>query len=594
MNIYKLTTFLVVSVIVAILLASTLNSPSARVADNALAELPPTTVPNLNAPLAITPAKRDYLPIIFLNAPTDGFWSLYGNAATNPSVHFLGTTDNVTLTFRVSNTVALRIDPTTGTPNIIGGHISSTVTSGVVGAVIGGGGDSNIPNRVTDNYGTVGGGLGNSAGNDIGAPGDAPYATVGGGIYNTASGNSATIGGGIQNTASGFNVTIGGGQTNRASIDYATIGGGAGNSASDSATTIGGGESNTASNNYATVGGGRSNTASGDTATVGGGGKNTASGAGAFVGGGGWDGSSFLGNQAQAIASTIGGGFGNIISPTSPYAAMGGGRYNTANGDSATVSGGYMNKANGIYNVIGGGRNNSTSNQDAVVAGGASNTASGGASFVAGGYLNVAQGANSFAAGTQAKANHNGAFVWADNNYSDLASTATNQFLVRASGGVTMYTNSAATAGAQLAPGSGSWSSLSDKNAKANFQTVDGRAILARVNSIPIQTWNYQTQDVSIRHIGPMAQDFYAAFNVGEDDRHISTVDADGVALAAIQGLNEIVQEKAAQMMNYELQVANYEARLKALEAQSSPNVWFVGAALLLVGIWLGRQVRRK
>ena len=53
-----------------------------------------------------------------------------------------------------------------------------------------------------------------------------------------------------------------------------------------------------------------------------------------------------------------------------------------------------------------------------------------------------------------------------------------------------------------------------------------------------MQTWNLKSQDPAIRHIGPMAQDFYAAFNVGEDDKHINSVDADGVALAAIQGLN--------------------------------------------------------
>ncbi len=57
-------------------------------------------------------------------------------------------------------------------------------------------------------------------------------------------------------------------------------------------------------------------------------------------------------------------------------------------------------------------------------------------------------------------------------------------------------------------------------------------------------TWNYRSQDAAIRHIGPVAQDFYAAFGVGEDDRHISTIDADGVALAAIQGLYQVVQQK--------------------------------------------------
>lgn len=61
--------------------------------------------------------------------------------------------------------------------------------------------------------------------------------------------------------------------------------------------------------------------------------------------------------------------------------------------------------------------------------------------------------------------------------------------------------------------------------------------MLARVRTLPISTWNYTSDDASIRHIGPMAQDFAAAFGVGVDDRHIHPVDGQGVALAAIQGL---------------------------------------------------------
>jgi trimeric autotransporter adhesin len=94
---------------------------------------------------------------------------------------------------------------------------------------------------------------------------------------------------------------------------------------------------------------------------------------------------------------------------------------------------------------------------------------------------------------------------------------------------------------------------------------VDGRAVLDAVAAMPISTWNYIAQDESIRHIGPMAQDFYAAFGVGEDDTHITTIDGDGVALAAIQGLNEIVQEKEAH-------IAALEARLTALEQGTVHN----------------------
>jgi peptidoglycan hydrolase CwlO-like protein len=65
---------------------------------------------------------------------------------------------------------------------------------------------------------------------------------------------------------------------------------------------------------------------------------------------------------------------------------------------------------------------------------------------------------------------------------------------------------------------------------------------LEKITTLPIRTWNY-TNDPASRHIGPVAQDFHAAFNLGTDDKHIATVDADGVALAAIQGLNQKVDE---------------------------------------------------
>jgi len=84
---------------------------------------------------------------------------------------------------------------------------------------------------------------------------------------------------------------------------------------------------------------------------------------------------------------------------------------------------------------------------------------------------------------------------------------------------------------------------------------------------IPLETWNYKTQVDDIRHIGPMAQDFYAAFGVGENDTTISTVDADGVALAAIQGLYQRLQAAEAENAALQQQVDDLEARLAALEA---------------------------
>src|SRR5262249_12598571 len=118
-----------------------------------------------------------------------------------------------------------------------------------------------------------------------------------------------------------------------------------------------------------------------------------------------------------------------------------------------------------------------------------------------------------------------------------------------------------ATAGVKLAAGSGSWSSLSDRNLKANFAAVDGRDVLQRLVALPVSTWNYQAEGEAIRHIGPTAQDFKAAFNLGEDETTISTVDEQGVALAAIQGLY-------AELRQWDAQNAALAARVATLEQQ--------------------------
>jgi hypothetical protein len=90
----------------------------------------------------------------------------------------------------------------------------------------------------------------------------------------------------------------------------------------------------------------------------------------------------------------------------------------------------------------------------------------------------------------------------------------------------------------------GTFVSASDRNLKTNLQPVNPQEILARVAALPIARWSY-LNNAGTTHVGPMAQDFHAAFSVGPDDRHISMVDADGVALAAIQGLNEKVEVRS-------------------------------------------------
>ena len=278
-----------------------------------------------------------------------------------------------------------------------------------------------------------------------------------------------------------------------------------------------------------------------------------------IAGGGGNDvyGSSFP-NKVNANFGTVGGGFDNTIS--GDHATVGGGSHNTASAAAATVVGGDLNTASGIL---------------ATVVGGSHSTASGLYATAAGGTYNIASGDYSFAAGNSAQARHDGSFVWADNNISTFPSTTANQFRVRATGGAAFVTaidaGGAATAGVHLLSGDTAWSSISDKNAKKNFQPVDCEAVLERLASIPVEKWNYKWEtDTNTPNLGPMAQDFKAAFYPGRDDKSISTLEFDGVELAAIQGLNQKLETRSRQLAeeNARLRQKNdfLEKRLEALE----------------------------
>ena len=324
--------------------------------------------------------------------------------------------------------------------------------------------------------------------------------------------------------------------------------------------TVGGGEDNKASHAFATVGGGSTNTASGDYATVGGGYNNTASGYQAIIAGGST-------NEANASLSTVGGGLSNLAS--GGYATVGGGYDNTASNSDATVGGGYQNIASGVDSTAGGGIGNQAIGPRSTVGGGWYNIASGNASTVPGGADNLAQGGYSFAAGARAKANNAGCFVWGDASApSDVTCNIDNRWMARASGGVYFYTNSDLTMGNYIAANTSGWQNISDRNLKDNITDVNAKNILIRLLEIPITAWNFKGENVSIRHIGPMAQDFYAAFGLGIEERSINSIDVDGVALAAIQGLYQLVREKDTRISQLESMLFSIGQRLSELEGR--------------------------
>jgi hypothetical protein len=143
------------------------------------------------------------------------------------------------------------------------------------------------------------------------------------------------------------------------------------------------------------------------------------------------------------------------------------------------------------------------------------------------------------------------------------AQGGTQRVFLETPGGTTIFTAESQANGVSLAAGSGAWTSVSDRNAKENFSPVNAGEILEKVASLPLTTWNYKTQEAVFRHLGPMAQDFKAAFGLGETDKGICTVDADGVALAAIQGLNQKLTEE---LKRRDAENAELNRRLTALE----------------------------
>ncbi len=216
-----------------------------------------------------------------------------------------------------------------------------------------------------------------------------------------------------------------------------------------------------------------------------------------------------IGNNAGGYASVAMGGStvaSGAYSTAMGYATTGSGQYSTAMGRNTVASGDYS---------------------------------------TAMGFGVVASGAYSVAAGCYVSTNLQfGSFIFGDNSTATGASSsAPNQMTMRFAGGYRLFSNPSLTSGVLLAPGGGSWTSVSDRNKKENFQFVSGEEVLLQIAAMAIQSWNYKSQDRSIRHLGPVAQDFYAAFGLGESDTTITAVDIDGVNMLAIQALEKRTSE---------------------------------------------------
>nr|WP_240978967.1 tail fiber domain-containing protein [Longimicrobium terrae] len=238
---------------------------------------------------------------------------------------------------------------------------------------------------------------------------------------------------------------------------------------------------------------------------------------------------------------------------------------------------------------------------DNAVAMGVRSTAANGSSFAVG-EDNTATGYASVALGYHAHTNaRRGSFVFGDNvtggTQDSVRAELVGQAVWRLSCGMRIYTTQSlntgvafggpainpsvcgssyyfgqsgamisTSTGAYLSSG-GTWTNASDVRRKHLFEEVSGDDVLARLRTIPIRSWSYRVDDDGVRHLGPTAQDFRAAFGLGADSISIATVDADGVALAGVQALDARTTEQAARIAALEAENAALRARLERIEA---------------------------
>jgi hypothetical protein len=173
-----------------------------------------------------------------------------------------------------------------------------------------------------------------------------------------------------------------------------------------------------------------------------------------------------------------------------------------------------------------------------------------------------------------------GTFIWSDGSAQQTAdtfrNTANNEFALRATGGFRFRTNLGGTTGCNLPAGSGVFNCTSSRATKENFLNVKGDDVLASLRKLPVSSWNYISEGRQVRHLGPMAEDFYKAFGLGTNNISIGVQDLAGVSLAAVKALDARTAElqlKTAEVTTLRAEVnhlradnAAMERRLAALE----------------------------
>ncbi|HET7233759.1 MAG TPA: tail fiber domain-containing protein [Longimicrobium sp.] len=260
------------------------------------------------------------------------------------------------------------------------------------------------------------------------------------------------------------------------------------------------------------------------------------------------------GNQVT-VSSTVGVGFGSAVT-VSGTAGFSSGASNVCSGFACTAIG---------YTVRAGGQGS-----------------------VALGYRTTANNDYSVAIGYRASNNtHTGTMAMGDESTTDsVRNQADNEFRIRYNGGIRLRVSTAANGntpgaggnvGCDLTVAVPSWTCASSRTLKENFVAVDGEDVLTRIRGIPITTWNMTGADQNVRHLGPVAEDFYHAFPLGLGETTIGLGDIDGVNLAGVKALEartthlqQQLDQRTAEVTQLRGELAELRAQVQALAAAQS------------------------
>ena len=414
--------------------------------------------------------------------------------------------------------------------------------------------------RMAANYSSILGGLSHAlsgVGNMVAGGSDHQVS----GVFNMVlsgqshhvTGRGNVVGGGTQHRLDGDNSSILGGKSNVLNGNDSAVSGGSGHILLGDGSAILGGRGTALFGAHSVALGGTSHRMDGDSGFIAGGSTHQLDGSGLSVAGG-------YANQLSGELLAIGGGIGNAVSGA--RTSVGGGEMNVANGADVALGGGATNR---VYDgsVLVGGLDNYVSGFS-VSGGGVSNHISGKLSVNPGGRSNTLQGDSSVAFGRGAHANHSGSFVYSDGF--EVDTIRENEFVIAAAHGVRIM-NSNKGNGVFLSGDSGGWSNVSDKHKKNIEREVYLSGLLRQLDRLSVSKWAYKAS-ADVTHMGPTSQDFYTAFGLGETNKKINSIDADGVVLAGIQGVYTEFTTVEDQYQAVLADLARKKAKLKALRAR--------------------------